>query len=511
MASSTESAPAPELQWQRLSPWSVLHFLFVQLKQSVSLAIYIIPAYVVGGQKLLDSQYLPLLLFGIAAAWLISSVLKYVFFQFSVTPKGIAIRSGVLDRTFTDLPYERIQNVKFDQPFYFRFTDLVIVTLDTAGSAKQEARFAGVSSEYAQVVKSTVMQAHRRPSSNPDTDSTDLSGTQAELLNERSIRDLILHGVTNNRVWIILGTLAPFYEQISGFIFGQMNALRPQAEAWLGEQVVSFWYMGVMSVLVAIVLLIIMALFSITGSVLMFYGYRLTRQDDKYIRHSGLLNRQEVSIKQSRVQIARQQQDWLDRLLGRVNLYFEQNVTGRANPNELKATHKLLVPSVTVAESDQLTSNVFPAQRAQHMDFTAIHKRYFWRQLWLWVLPLNVVIAFVCFKIMGITGLLPVLLLLSASCGLAFLHWKRWGIASDNQYIYVRKGIIGIDYWCFPLTKVQQVIIKQSLFMRRRKLTTLGFVLASGKVSVPFVATEFAAPLVEHVLYEVEVKKPAWM
>ena len=116
--------------------------------------------------------------------------------------------------------------------------------------------------------------------------------------------------------------------------------------------------------LIAIVLLILMALFSIGGSVLMFYGYRLTRQGDKYIRNSGLLNRQEVSMKRSRVQIARQQQDWLDRLLGRVNLYFEQNVTGRTNPNELKATHKLLVPSVTVVESDELTSNVFSAQQA---------------------------------------------------------------------------------------------------------------------------------------------------
>ncbi|HCV18138.1 MAG TPA: hypothetical protein DGF36_08455, partial [Alteromonas sp.] len=214
--------------------------------------------------------------------------------------------------------------MKFDQPFYFRFNDLRIVTLDTAGSAKQEAHFAGVTSAYAQFVKETVMRAHRQQSATTTEESLSSTATDEQLLNERSIRDLILHGITNNRVWIVLGTLAPFYEQISGFIFRQMNALRPQAEAWLGEQVVALWYVGVMSVLIAIVLLILMALFSIGGSVLMFYGYRLTRQGDKYIRNSGLLNRQEVSMKRTRVQIARQQQDWLDRLLGRGNLYFEQ-------------------------------------------------------------------------------------------------------------------------------------------------------------------------------------------
>ena len=102
-------------------------------------------------------------------------------------------------------------------------------------------------------------------------------------------------------------------------------------------------------------------------------------------------------------------------------------------------------------------------------------------------------------------------MILTITVTLTYLHWKRLGIASDDNYIYVRKGIIGIDYWCFPLAKVQQVIVKQSVFMRRRQLSTLGFVLASGKVSVPFVATQFAAPLVERVLYEVEVKKPGWM
>ena len=94
---------------------------------------------------------------------------------------------------------------------------------------------------------------------------------------------------------------------------------------------------------------------------------------------------------------------------------------------------------------------------------------------------------------------------------LTYLRWQRWGIASDATYIYVRKGIIGIDYWCFPLAKVQQVEVRQSLFMRRRRLSTLGFVLASGRVKIPFVATDFASPLIERVLYEVEVKKPGWM
>ncbi len=509
---STEVAQADTIEWRRVSPWSVIHFLWLQLKNTFSFAIYVIPAYLVGGNKLLDSGWLPLVLAGLGIALVVSAVLRYLFFQFCITANGISIRSGVLDRTFTDLPFERIQNIKFDQPIYFRFKALVIVTLDTAGSSKQEAMFVGVTDEYARYVKTTVMQAKKnsRQTMTEDTAPGQLD-EDGEVLNRRSMRDLILHGVTNNRMWILLGTLAPFYEQISSFIFSQMNQFRPVVESWLGEQAVALWYIGVMTVLVAFLLIVLMALFSIAGSILMFYGYTLSKHDNKYVRRSGLLNRQEVSMKQSRVQIARQQQDWLDRVLGRVNLFLEQNVTGHQVQNELKATNKLLVPSVTVDEADTLTRDVFAHQQVRQAAFHPIHIRYLWRQCIFWLLPLNAAISFSFIYNMQLMGVIPSLLFLAISSTLTVLHYKRWGITSDEQYVYVRKGTIGIDYWCFPLAKAQQVIIKQNLFMRRRKLVTLIFVLASGKVKIPFVTEEVAAPLVQQILHEVEVNKPAWM
>lgn len=504
---SDNIADLNEAGWQRVSPWAILHFLAMQLKHGINFAVYIIPAYIVGAHKILQSELLPLIIIGLIFSWVATAILRYYFFQFCITDRGVSIRSGLFDRTYTDLPFERIQHVKLDQPIYFRPKGLVIVTLDTAGSSKQEAQFAGVSQDYAQTLKRTIMARVAQL-----TEETELSKTtEAEVLNQRSMSDLVLHGITNNRVWILLGTLAPFYESISEFIFRNMNALRPQVEAWFGEQVVTMWYVGVMTVLVAFLLLMLMALFSIGGSIVMFYGYTLSKQDDKYIRKSGLLNRQEVSMKQSRVQIARQKQDWLDHLLKRVNLYFEQNVTGRANPNELKATHKLLVPSVTLTQATELTCDIFPGQDARSVSYQAVHQRYFWRLVLFIAFPLTVIIALILFATMQATGLfftLPVFAVLTFG---AYLRWKRWGIALDQQYIYVRKGLVGVDYWCFPHTKLQQMVVKQSFLMRKRNVVTLRFVLASGGVSIPFVEGDYAMPLVDRLLTEIEFNKPKWM
>jgi putative membrane protein len=91
------------------------------------------------------------------------------------------------------------------------------------------------------------------------------------------------------------------------------------------------------------------------------------------------------------------------------------------------------------------------------------------------------------------------------------LRWWRWGIAYDNKYVYIRRGRVGVDYQCFEPYKAQQVIVKQSIFMKKRKLATIKFVLASGAVTVPFLPEEYVNKLADSVLFEVEATRKSWM
>lgn len=507
---ATTDDPTRFSNWQRVSPWAVLHFIVQLIRQSASIAIYLVPAYFVGADHLLKTDYFPWLVAAFVALFITSAYLRYLFFQFCMTEQGVSIRSGVLDRTFTDLPFERIQNVRFDQPFYFRFNQLLIVTLDTAGSSKQEATLTGIPESAATALKNTIM--HYRELANAQTTPTPQSTHQnEEILNQRSLKDLVIHGITNNRVWILLGALAPFYENISSFVFKKVDDFRPFVAQWFGEQAVTLWYLGVMSVLLAIALIVFMALFSIGGSILMFYNYTLVKHKDKYVRRSGLINRQEVSMKQSRVQIARQHQDWLDKILGRVNLYFEQNVTGHQQPGSLKQSHKLLVPSVTIEQANQLSTHVFTGQNMRGVAFSDIHSRFMLKQVLLLVVPVTLLAGVILFSWLQVAGIGLAAIVLTLGILLAYLHWRRWGIASDEHYVYVRKGTLGYDYRCFPLAKLQQLVIKQSVFMRKHNAVSLSFVLASGRVNVPFVNATLAHTLSQRILDEVEVNKPQWM
>jgi putative membrane protein len=254
-----------------------------------------------------------------------------------------------------------------------------------------------------------------------------------------------------------------------------------------------------------------MALLSVGGALFTFYGYTLSRSNDRYIRRSGLLNKLEVSMRASRIQMITAKQDWLDKLLKRVNLYFEQNSTAGQQIQELMSPNKLIVPSVTEAESVSLSREVFPHCNFQQQTYKSISKRFilFWLAA-AWAGPL--LLAFV---VGALTAHLDIMLI--STTGFCFvslvlvLRWWRWGIASDSRYIYVRRGRIGVDYLCFEPYKVQQVMIKQSVFMKRKKLATIKFVLASGAVTVPFLPEDYVHALANGVLHEVEATRKSWM
>ena len=96
-------------------------------------------------------------------------------------------------------------------------------------------------------------------------------------------------------------------------------------------------------------------------------------------------------------------------------------------------------------------------------------------------------------------------------CALVFLRWKRWGIARDENFVYLRKGLFGVDYYCFPTYKLQQTQFKQNLLMKKRQLASVKFILASGSLKVPMVHEKLAYELIDEGLYQVESCEKSWM
>jgi putative membrane protein len=514
--------------WKILSPVAILYFAASVFKQLLGNLIYLIPALAVSYKSVLEHPFIWLP--GILVAFTLLMLFAFVSFKvyrYRLTEDNIEIRSGIFSKTHLNLPFSRVQNVKIEQPIYYRFTGHACLLLDTAGSAKNEAKLVAIKLDFAQQLKSRIQSqvqndtldiSQKSTSSEASETLSESADTHAKLervLNQRKLSDLVIHGITSNRIWIFLGGLAPFYDNMFDTIGEWLTSLGIDLTELFSLQTHSLLEVGLYALSLTMLIMLVLVSFSVIGAIISFYGYTLSKLDDKYIRRSGLFTKHEVSMRLSRLQMIVQKQDWLDVVLKRINLKFEQSNSFGKNVSSSAASSKIIVPSIKPHECRELIDDAYP-ENALHAlvckdGFEPISKRFILRNIVFILMPLWLIITSSTLlngKLM-VSALVSVLFV--GLCGLVVLRWKRWGIARDQSFVYLRKGLIGVDYYCFPTYKLQQTQFKQNLLMKRRHLATVKFVLASGSLKVPMIHERLAYELIDEGLWQVESCQKSWM
>ncbi|MFT4652661.1 MAG: putative membrane protein [Patiriisocius sp.] len=508
-------------EWSRVSPLAILYFFSKTIYELVSsVLIFSLPAFAASYSTI--KEHPVYFVFGLLMFFsliLLNSVAKYWFYYYKFTNDRVEIKQGVFKKSHLDLPFGKIQNVKIVQPIYYRFNKYSFIELDTAGSARQEAKIVALPLALAESFKQMILQIKRYEPLSSQDDSPASTKTQADqetLLNERSLMDLVIHGISNNRVWIFLGFLAPFYNTIGENIGAVLEGVGIDIIAYLDyqSQSIGLFVLHVLSLVMLIMLVIVT--FSVVGSIFVFYNYKLSRLGDRYIRRSGLLTKHEISMRLSRIQIAVQQQDWLDLIIGRINLRFEQNTSlpaGGRQAGSINNASKLIVPSVTPTQSAMLIQDAFDVKAFSSIVFQRISKRFIFRVLAFPILPILFMINTLVLKTSELD--VPVWSFLLALniilISLVYLRWWRWGYYFEDGFVYIRKGLLGVNYYVFPIGKTQQVTYKQSVFMRPRKLADISYVLASGAHKVPLIPQSLAREQANQALLIVARDKPSWM
>jgi len=509
--------------WQRISPIAILYFLAKFVAGLLSNIVYLLPTLYIGYDNFIAHPHLWLPVgLGVISLIVISTFLSFYFFQYRLHQDHIEIRSGVISKKHVNLPFAKIQNVKLEQPVYYRPFDFTCLQLDTAGSSKQEAKVVALRVDFAEQLKKEILAQHKLASyteisSADEAINSTISNAQTNeqiterILNTRSLSDLVIHGLTNNRIWIFLGGLAPFFDDFGRYIVDFFQGLGIDLEKFLTFADKPMWQIGLYALTLTFIILLPFTLFSIAGSIITFYNYTLSKVGDRYIRRSGLLTKYEVTMRLARLQMVVRQQDWLDVILKRINLKFEQSNSALNQYQAGAQNNRIIVPSINPDECLALINDVYPDNKMMSIDYQSISKRFLLRNLGYILTPIFISISIFFITVdkanllMAVT---PAYLFISL---LIYMRWLRWGYATDNDFIYIRKGFFGVDYTCFPIFKTQQAQFKQSWFQKRHQLSSLRIVLAAGAQDIPFIKQENAYQLLDKALYQVESSRKSWM
>lgn len=415
---------------------------------------------------------LVILMFVLSMAY---AVVRYITFRYRVTEDELITNQGILHRQERRIPINRVQDLGFEQSILRRVLGLVVVSVDTASGESAEAKLDSLGKTQAVTLREILLQQRAR-----------LLGEQAVakeppkeyVLHRSSAMELLMRGLTNNRLGVILAA-----------VFGVWELLRQfgLADLLIGVTVARLSGFGPIGLVFAMFGLLMLALVggwvvSIATSFLLYFRFTLTQRGDVFQRRYGLLTTHVRTLPQRKVQRVIVEQNWLRRMLdvalvradsaGAAGDQRDERAAGGPNvvvplgqPRMIAPLLPLLLPGL-----DRERPAFVHAPRAVVTRCTingALNAAFLGGLAWIWVGP-AALLALLLVPLGWIEG---VLLL------------QNLAFAVGRDHVVLRWGAIGRYQAFVPLRKVQGVTLSAGPIDRLLGLATLTVWVAGGSPS----------------------------
>ncbi len=493
--------------WRRLSPWALVFIVASGLQRFVRENLYMF-AGAGAGFAFIDWLGLrELVLFAVLVllAAVLASLIYHRRFRFRLEADAVRVRSGLFQQSELRLRFARVMNVHLSQPFYFRPLGLVRFALETPGAAQSEIELPGIPRALAEDMRERILAVRDAGGrlDGPARDHTDgdsagstssSKAAQGETLYSARARDIVLHGLVSNQLWLVVGALFPVLGLFENFL-DRLEAVDPEG---LGRHLPEQLWLTLLLVLAGA--FVIVAVLSMAVSGVRFAGFTLLREGQRLRTRAGLLDRREQAVPMTKLHAFDYASTAIGRLLGRGYLIGRQ--AALADWEQPGRQGRFLVPGLSTHTGPPLLE-VLASTRGAPPPLAGVSPLF--RRVWSLRLALLLVAAAVgLVLITGWSGWLYTVAGVPFVVALVHLRWRRWGWAFENGQCRVRQGLFGYRLTVFEFERVQHVALRRSPLQRRRGLADLVLTLPHGPVSVPFLPFETAVGLANRCVARVE-------
>lgn len=470
--------------------------LFKFLKQSFALFI-VIGVGIVRKGSILGMSALQLILYLLALLlfFLVFSILKYWYFKFYVSSEGFHLDKGILNKESILIPNSKIQNIHIKQNLLQQFINVVSFSIETAGDDQSEIEIKALSRPMALALKKTLLS---------EISETVESIPESRVYYKVSAKKLLLEGIGQNH----LKSLAIILAFISGIYFqfkDLFNDLEIENEFIdnIETQSAAVFSIILFNILILIVFLLLAFFFSLLKTLVVNFNLQVIEHDKTLEISKGLLNKISLNLSPIRIQKVIITNNRLKRYFGLNTLEVKQAMIDKKKAQNLSIialdktqlwylVNKIYTSYTTIAEQFKPT-------------FYFVRVKAFRSVIILLILNLLVYFAeFLNLWFVNILGVLIVLAFLKISYRKAFY-------SIDDQYLVVGSGFIETKTEIVQHHKIQSVEMRQSIFMKRRKVASVLVYTASGKISISYIEQERAEAILNYLIYRVETSGKNWM
>jgi len=443
------------------------------------------------GRKRAEDAYLPLV-FVVLILPLGLATIRYFTFTYKIQNAELITHHGVLGRTQRIIPLSRVQDIRIDQSVLHRLFRMADVHVETAGGKEPEASLSVLSLAEAERLRAAVF------------DLKGLSSALApkpparEVIRQLTLRELLLAGVTSNQVASAVAVLLVVWRLLDEFMRPELyqrwiERSTEAVAAWLVQLGSGAWVVFLFFFIAAIALGMI---FSVVGSVVMFYGFTLARSGEDLHRSYGLFTRRSSSLPRRRIQVLKIEETILRRLFKLATLRADTAATTGSHHHE-KGGRDMLLPIVPKAQVAELLPQFF----------SDLDEGGDWRKVARLAIRRGTIKASIVF--IAVTTILylmkPVWPSLWPLCLIPVVYWvnvmsyRYLGYVHGPRYFRTRHGWLRRSTHIVPIRNAQMVVVHQTPLDRRWKVASV-LVDTAGK------ANTGGPPQIHNVFYDEAVE-----
>lgn len=143
---------APFSEAQRLPPIALVRVFNRVIRALISnlgplLLVFLFRINRSDGQ--VGDSYLLYFVYGLMILTVANGLIRYFTFRWQVSDDALIIQHGVFKKVDLRIPFDRIQSIDIQQPWYYRLGHAARFVIDTAGSKSKEAEIWAISDEKA--------------------------------------------------------------------------------------------------------------------------------------------------------------------------------------------------------------------------------------------------------------------------------------------------------------------------------------------------------------------------
>ncbi|MAO40764.1 MAG: hypothetical protein CMK70_11300 [Pseudohongiella sp.] len=493
--------------YQRVSIWALFHFIGRTLALFLKQAVNLIPLAVVvitGGEQI-RMIIMWVLAIGLPGLIVLHAGVSWWFFRYCADANTLHIREGIFKRTQLTLDYDRIQQADIRQPWYFRPFGQSVLGVESAGSDGKEVELAGLSLDQSEKLRQTMMlhkqeQQCRAGIEQNDSEVWPDGSPQPDLKVDLPLPEIARYGLIHNPVLLVLPVVA--------YPIGQLDLI----DDWLVPRVEglvatftngsSFIETVLMSSAAVLVLLVLIVVFSVLLSIVRYYGFTLTVHGQRYQTRAGLLSIVSRSFQYARLQRLVLQQGIIARLLDRKSLRIDQS--GR--PDAIQQTKSFFVPVLDASRESELATSL----KLNKPDWQSVHPA---SMVMPWLISTTILVVMTGLIAdwnslwMSVSGTLA-----GALTGLlVWAGWRRRAVHIDEQWLAVRRGVIGQQQSWIPAHKMQTLRIRQGPWLRLWGVSALHVLSAGGRETIAWLPVEQIEALKSRLTQCTEDYQGRWM